>query len=83
MHDDLRAIVNRRAQHRQCFLCLAFAVVAFESQLHLASGIHPFGRPQQITENRLARVAKRAAQAFDHGDFEGWGTGGLRESADD
>jgi len=71
--------VDGRTQPRQCLLGLALAVEAHDlqrtvaaGQLHAAAGVDALGRPDQVSEHRLAGVGKRAREALDHADADGF-----------
>ena len=88
LHHKLGAVIDSRFERRHGLLGLAFAVVALQQQgsshranpiragqLHAAAGIDTLHSPNQITKDRLTGVGKRATQAFDHGHFDGGGSG--------
>ena len=71
--------INGCAEAGQRLFGLAFAVIAFEHQLTRATGqmhatalVDALDRHHQIAISRLAGVAKRAAQALNHGELNGF-----------
>jgi hypothetical protein len=91
LQDDLRAVIDGRAQRRQGLFVLALAVVALQrqrpraasgcGQLHAAARIHALDGPEDVAKHRLARVGERAREAFDEGQFHGPRLGGRSGSA--